>query len=69
MHLSFGINESIPDTLLSGEWWQVLGVDRNAHTDEVKRAYRRLSMQYHPDINRCGSAKANMQAIKKFWPK
>ena len=31
--------------------YSILGVDRNASDEEIKKAYRRLSRQYHPDAN------------------
>ena len=31
--------------------YQVLGVDRNASQDEIKRAYRKLAREMHPDVN------------------
>lgn len=33
------------------DYYEILGVDRTASADEVKRAYRRLAMQFHPDRN------------------
>src|SRR4051794_10585713 len=33
------------------DYYEVLGVERSAAADEVKRAYRKLAVQFHPDKN------------------
>ncbi|MEQ8369109.1 MAG: DnaJ domain-containing protein, partial [Alphaproteobacteria bacterium] len=42
------------------DYYEVLGVARDADADTVKKAYRKLAMEHHPDRNK-GDAKAEQR--------
>lgn len=41
----------IYNNIMSTNYYEILGVSENANQEEIKKAYRRLSLQYHPDRN------------------
>ncbi|MEW6378529.1 MAG: DnaJ C-terminal domain-containing protein [bacterium] len=49
------------------DYYQVLGVPRNASQDDIQRAYRKLARKYHPDINKSPDAEERFKKINEAY--
>lgn len=52
---------------MAGDYYETLGVSRDCGKDELKRAYRRLARQYHPDVNKDAGAEDKFKEINRAY--
>ena len=49
------------------DYYEVLGIDRSADQSTIKKAFRKLAQQYHPDINKSAEAEATFKEINEAY--
>src|SRR3954463_5164532 len=49
------------------DYYKVLGVDRKASQEEIKKAYRKLARKYHPDTNKEAGAEDRFKQISEAY--
>ena len=55
------------NNIMTESFYDILGVDENTSAQEVKKAYRQLSMKWHPDKNSSPEAKGQFQKISEAY--
>ena len=52
---------------MARDFYDILGISRNADQDDLKRAYRRLARKYHPDVNKDPGAEDTFKEINRAY--
>ncbi len=52
---------------MAKDYYKTLGVDKNASDEEIKRAFRKLAKQYHPDVNKEEGAQEKFKEIGEAY--
>ncbi|TNF90066.1 MAG: DnaJ domain-containing protein [Gammaproteobacteria bacterium] len=49
------------------DYYQILGVSRDADKNDIKKAYRKLARQYHPDVNKDADAEEKFKEVNEAY--
>lgn len=49
------------------DYYEVLGVGKDASADDIKKSYRQLARKYHPDVNKAADAETQFKEVKEAY--
>ena len=49
------------------DYYKIMGVERDASKEEIKRAYRKLARKYHPDVSKESGAEAKFKELGEAY--
>ena len=52
---------------MNKDYYKILNINKNASPDEIKKAYRALALQYHPDKNKNQDAEIKFKEISEAY--
>lgn len=49
------------------DYYEILGVGKDASADDIKKSYRQLARKYHPDVNKAADAETQFKEVKEAY--
>ena len=49
------------------DYYEVLGVERGANADDIRKSYRKLARQFHPDVNKSSDSEAKFKEVNEAY--
>jgi curved DNA-binding protein len=49
------------------DYYKIMGLERNASTDDIKKSYRKLARKYHPDVSKESNAEEKFKSLGEAY--